>query len=163
MLSATECRSRREFSDLGSIVQEIEECISSILGNRRSEDQLLEPEISSIYRLANEAADAIYIDCTTEEAEIRARELKEEGNRLFASSADFVGATKCYSTVLELGRRLSDHPDEIKLLLLTTLSNRAASFLQRERRQIKKEEEEAISEALPGLSYECWEKFDAMN
>ena len=30
-------------------------------------------------------------------------------------------------------------------------------------KQIKKEEEEAISEALPGLSYECWEKFDAMN
>ena len=29
-------------------------------------------------------------------------------------------------------------------------------------KQMKKEEE-AISEALPGLSNECWEKFDAMN
>ena len=124
----------REWSDLGTIVQEIEERISIFLKNKRSEDQLLQPQISSIYRLANEAANAMYIDYTREEVEKRARDMKIQGNRLFLSS-DFVGATKCYSTVLELGRRLPEHPDEIKVLLLTTLSNRAASSLERERRE----------------------------
>mmetsp|Transcript_35059 Transcript_35059/g.84824 ORF Transcript_35059/g.84824 Transcript_35059/m.84824 type:complete len:1109 (-) Transcript_35059:1667-4993(-) len=123
-------RSRQRESQLGSIIHDLEsrllEIPNYLVSERPANGSTSETE-SSEYRMANE----IFIESDIDQAKASANQLKNQGNQLFGSS-DFAGATKCYSIVIELVRLLSDSTDEINLLLGTTLSNRAACFLEME-------------------------------
>lgn len=122
---------RKKEIQLRSILQEVETRLLEIpnyLASERPLEQTIVFDVeSSITRIANE----IFMENETEQARFRATGIKDQGNQLFGSS-DFTAATKCYSIAIEVLRLMSDSSNESRLLLGTTLSNRAACYLEME-------------------------------
>jgi len=130
-------RRRRRQMKLGDILKEIEnrlleipnylvdERLASATSTFDAEghvhqhvSELFEQHESSPHRLSSEA-----------------QQFKDQGNQLFTSQ-DFVGATRCYSILIELVRLLPEPSDESYLLLGTSLSNRAACYLELETQRV---------------------------
>lgn len=127
---------RRSPQTLGDVVKHIENRLLEIPGflidepsNVNGDAALTSSDLSEAHQIAMEIA----IQHGNNQAEIitQAQTCKDQGNSLFGSH-DFTGASRSYSVAIALLARLPNPNDEARLLLGTSLSNRAACFLDME-------------------------------
>lgn len=125
--------SRRRKMPLGEIVKQIETRLIDIPAYLIDERLTSYGASSNLDGLVQQEANELFsqLEENPDQVQPRAQGFKEQGNRLFAAR-DFRGAVNCYSLTVELLRRLPHPSNEASLLLGTSLSNRAACYIELE-------------------------------